>query len=217
VYRENVADIRRRAAGFGRSSEHIKAYASAVVIVGRDRDDAERKAAQYQRLSSAEGYLAHAGGGGIDLAAYPKDAVIADILAAENTASRDDSQSGRRFHEPGTTVGQALEAVTRFDRGPFVAIGSPTEVADAIEGWVRETDLDGFNLRQFLTPGTVEDFVEYVVPELQRRGLYREQYEESTFRERLFGEGHTRLFDEHPGARYRGGANLRAESVRVGA
>ncbi|GMA94172.1 hypothetical protein GCM10025881_09960 [Pseudolysinimonas kribbensis] len=82
------------------------------------------------------------------------------------------------------------------------------QVADAIEGWVRDTDLDGFNLRQFLTPGTAEDFVEYLVPELQRRGLYRTEYAESTFRERLYGAGNTRLFDRHPGARYRGGAHL---------
>ncbi|MCY7326769.1 MAG: 5,10-methylene tetrahydromethanopterin reductase, partial [Microbacteriaceae bacterium] len=108
-----------------------------------------------------------------------------------------------------TTVGQALEEVTRFDRGPFYVAGSPVEVADAIEGWVRDTGLDGFNLRQFLTPGTAEDFIEFVVPELQRRGLYRTAYEESTFRERLFGAGNARLFDGHHGARYRGGHNLR--------
>jgi hypothetical protein len=100
--------------------------------------------------------------------------------------------------------------VTRFDRGPFVAIGSPTEVAETIETWVNETGLDGFNLRQFLTPGTAEDFVEYVVPELQKRGLYREKYEESTYRERLFGAGNTRVFDSHPAAQFRGGAKLGA-------
>jgi hypothetical protein len=94
-----------------------------------------------------------------------------------------------------------------------VAVGTATEVADAIEGWVRETDLDGFNLRQFLTPGTAEDFVQYVVPELQRRGLYRTRYEESTLRERLFGAGNSRLFPEHRGARYRGGAHLDSDGV----
>lgn len=208
VYRENVADIRRRAVLEGRDPQHIKTYASAVIIVGKTREDAERKAEEYRQLSSAEGYLAHAGGGGIDLAAYPKNALIADILLAEAKAGRDTSQSGRRSYAEGTTVGQALEQVTRFDNSPFYVCGTPTEVADAIEGWVRDTDLDGFNLRQFLTPGTAEDFIEYVVPELQRRGLYRTKYEESTFRERLFGPGNARLFEEHYGARYRGGKNL---------
>ncbi len=208
VYRENIADIRRQAALQGRDPAHVKTYGSAVIIVGKDRAAAERKAEQFRELSRAEGYLAHAGGGGIDLAAYPREAKVSDILRAEARAGRDNAQSGRRFYPDDATVGQALDAVTRFDRDAFHVVGSPIEVADAIEGWVDATDIDGFNLRQFLTPGTAEDFIEYVVPELQRRGLYRTAYAESTFRERLFGAGNTRLFDEHHGARYRGGAHL---------
>jgi FMN-dependent oxidoreductase (nitrilotriacetate monooxygenase family) len=207
AYRENVADLRRLAGLNGRSRDHIKAFASAVVIVGRTHKDAQRKAEEYQRLSSAEGYLAHAGGGGIDLAAYRPEEVIDEILAREDRPGRDRQPSNRRY-PAGTTVGEALERVTRFDRGPFVAIGTASEVADEIERWVEVTDLDGFNLRQFLSPGTAEDFVEYVVPELQKRGRYRRSYEESTFRERLFGAGVTRLPDVHPAARYRLGANL---------
>jgi FMN-dependent oxidoreductase (nitrilotriacetate monooxygenase family) len=210
VIRANIADVRRRAVENGRRADHVKTFAGAVVIVAGTREAAEEKAEQYRALSRAEGYLAHAGGGGIDLARYPKDALISDILAAENRRGRD-SATDRRY-PAGSTVGDALAQVTRFDRGPFFAIGTPTEVADTIEGWVRDTDLDGFNLRQFLSPGTAEDFVEHVVPELQRRGLYRTSYQESTLRERLFGPGNTRLFPEHRGARYRGGANLDASS-----
>ncbi|WP_168915119.1 LLM class flavin-dependent oxidoreductase [Microcella flavibacter] len=208
VYRENVADIRRRAVEHGRRADDVKTYASAVVIVGRDTADAQEKASEFRRLSSPEGYLAHAGGGGIDLAAHPRDAIVDDIIAAEARAGRDNSQSGRRFHAPGTTVGEALDAVTAFDRNPFFVAGSAVEVADALERWTDETGLDGFNLRQFLTPGTAEDFIEHVIPELQRRGRYRTRYEESTFRERLFGPGAQRVPERHPAARYRGGANL---------
>lgn len=208
VYRENVADIRRRAVENGRAAADVRAYASAVIIVGRDRDDAERKAEEFRARSAPEGYLAHHGGGGIDLAAHPRDALVSDVLAQEARAGRDNAQSGRRFYTPGMTVGEALREVARFDRNPLYVAGSPVQVADAIERWVAETGLDGFNLRQFLTPGTAEDFVEYVVPELQRRGLYRTRYEETTLRERLFGAGRARLPDTHPAARFRGGANL---------
>ncbi|MCL3860265.1 LLM class flavin-dependent oxidoreductase [Actinotalea sp. K2] len=208
-YRSNVADLRRRAVANGRRAQDITAYAMAVVIVGKDKASAERKAEEYRRLSRAEGYLAHAGGGGIDLAAYPRDARIADILAAEDRPGRDRGRDSWRYGAK-ATVGEALDAVTRFDRGPFVVVGDASDAADAIEGWIAETDLDGFNLRQFLTPGTAQDFVEHVVPELQRRGLYRTSYEESTLRERLSGQGNVRLPDSHPAARYRGGANLRA-------
>jgi hypothetical protein len=68
---------------------------------------------------------------------------------------------------------------------------------------VAATGIDGFNLRQFVTPGTVEDFIEYVVPALQKRGLYREKYEQGTLREHLFGAGNARLPESHSGAGYR--------------
>jgi len=200
----SIADIKRRAIENGRADDAVRTLGSAVIIAGKTRADAERKAEEYERFSSAEGYLAHAGGGsGIDLAAYPPETLIADIAGS---ASRDAATASR--YAPGATVGDALKAVTRFDRGPFFALGTGEEIADAIESWVAATGIDGFNLRQFLTPGTLEDFVEYVVPELQKRGLYRTAYEASTLRENLFGAGRTRLPAEHYGARYRGGANL---------
>jgi FMN-dependent oxidoreductase (nitrilotriacetate monooxygenase family) len=205
-YRNNVADVRRRAELLGRRGDQIKAYGMAVIIVGKTREDAERKADEYRQFSRAEGYLAHAGGGGIDLAAYPREALVSDIIEAENRPGRGKLEDASRYY--GKTVGESLDAVSRFDRPPFFAIGTPTEVVDTIQRWVEETDLDGFNLRQFVTPGTAEDFIELVVPELQKRGLYRTKYEDGTLRERLFGQGNARIAAEHPAAQYRGGRNL---------
>jgi len=203
-FAHSIADIKNLAAENGRGDDAIRALGSAVLIAGRTHAEAERKAEDFERLSSAEGYLAHAGGGsGIDLAAYPPETRIADIAGS---ASRDSATATR--YAPGATVGDALKAVKRFDRGPFFALGTGAEIADAIEGWVRDTGIDGFNLRQFVTPGTLEDFVEHVVPELQKRGLYRTSYPSSTLRENLFGTGRRRLPESHHGARYRGGANL---------
>jgi FMN-dependent oxidoreductase (nitrilotriacetate monooxygenase family) len=203
-FRSSIADIHSLAQRNGRQAGSIRTLGSAVIIAGKTRDAAIRTAEEFERMSSAEGYLAHAGGGsGIDLAAWPPETRIADILPA---ASHDSATSKR--YAPGETVGDALRQVTRFDRGPFYAVGTGADVANAIERWVAATGIDGFNLRQFLTPGTVEDFVEYVVPELQKRGLYRTSYEPGTLRERLFGPGEARLPASHHGARYRGGAGL---------
>lgn len=203
-FRSTIEDIHQRAERFGRARGSVKTLASAVLICGRTREEAYRKAAEFERMSSAEGYLAHAGGGsGIDLAGYPPQTLISDITSS---TARDAATSAR--YAPGQTVGDALRQVTRFDRGPLYAVGTGADVAEAIEGWVAATGIDGFNLRQFVTPGTVEDFVEFVVPELQKRGLYRLAYDPGTLRERLFGPGHARLDDTHPGARYRGGAAL---------
>ncbi len=202
-FRANIADIRSRAERLGRGPDAVRTLASAVLIPGRTRAAAQEVAEEFARFSSAEGYLAHSGGGsGIDLSAYPPETLISDIPL---TAGRDASTSAR--YAPGATVADALRQVTRFDRGPFFALGTGEEIADQIEGWARDTGIDGFNLRQFLTPGTVEAFVEYVVPALQKRGLYREGYDDDTLRGRLFG--HEQLGDEHPARRYRGGAHLR--------
>ncbi|WP_227497376.1 LLM class flavin-dependent oxidoreductase [Planctomonas psychrotolerans] len=197
----SIADIKGLAERNGRGPDAVRTLGSAVLIAGRTRSEAERRAAEYETLASAEGYLAHAGGGsGIDLAAYPPETPMSDVLASIG-AGRDASTAAR--YAPGSTVGDALRAVTRFDRGPFFAMGTGDDIADAIDGWVRDTGIDGFNLRQFTTPGTVENFVEYVVPALQERGLYRTAYEPGTLRERLFGEGVARLPAAHPGAAHR--------------
>ena len=73
--------------------------------------------------------------------------------------------------------------------GP-VAVGcSPATIADELERWVAEADVDGFNLAYAITPGTFVDFIDLVVPELQRRGLVWEDYAGNTLRESVYGPG----------------------------
>jgi alkanesulfonate monooxygenase len=85
-----------------------------------------------------------------------------------------------------------------------VVVGSPEEVADELIAWVEETDVDGFNLAYAATPETFADFVDLVVPELQRRGRYKLDYARGTLREKLYGPGRARLGADHPAARFRG-------------
>ncbi|RBN37881.1 5,10-methylene tetrahydromethanopterin reductase, partial [Priestia megaterium] len=81
-----------------------------------------------------------------------------------------------------------------------VAVGTPAQIADEMEKWIDETDVDGFNIAYAVSPGTFEDFVEYVVPLLQERGLVRKEYESGSFRKNLFG--YDQLPDHHPGRQY---------------
>jgi hypothetical protein len=83
-----------------------------------------------------------------------------------------------------------------------VVVGSPETVADEMQRWVDVADIDGFNLAYAITPGTFEDLVELVVPELRRRGVLPDAYEGETLRETLYGKGQVRFRDDHPGARY---------------
>lgn len=73
------------------------------------------------------------------------------------------------------------------------------EPSGEMEHFVRETGVDGFSVGQVVQPGTLRDFVDLVVPELQRRGLAQTEYAEGTYREKLFGEG-PRLAQNHPGS-----------------
>ncbi len=82
-------------------------------------------------------------------------------------------------------------------------MGAPEQIADALIEWVEATDIDGFNLAYAVTPESFEDFVELVVPELQRRGIYKRDYRPGTLREKLFGAGRARLVPPHPAARFR--------------
>ena len=75
-------------------------------------------------------------------------------------------------------------------------------MADRLQEWVQDTDIDGFNLAYILAHQTFEDVVEFVVPELQRRDVYQTEYTEGTLREKLFGQGPL-LPENHRGASFR--------------
>lgn len=83
-----------------------------------------------------------------------------------------------------------------------MVVGTPEQLVDIFQEWV-QAGVDGFNLAYAITPGTFEDFVEGVVPVLQKRGLMQKEYQEGTLREKLFGRGRARLLAPHPAAQYR--------------
>ena len=87
-------------------------------------------------------------------------------------------------------------------------VGSPQTVADALAGWMRETDIDGFNLTRLVAHESLR-LVDLVVPELQSRGIYKEDYAPGTLREKLFGAG-AAAAGSHPAASHRPGAPVEA-------
>jgi long-chain alkane monooxygenase len=190
---DHIRDVRTKAALHGRNPDAIKFLVGVAVIVGKTREQAEAKYAEFRRLRSIDGHLAF-DRAAIDWTRYAPDARVADVLDREVT----------RRHPPERTVGEILGRVGGYWRSPLFLVGAPEEIADALEKLVDDSGADGVNLRQFLTPGTAQDFIDLVVPELRRRGRYRESYTDGeTFRERLFGLGSSRLLDTHPGSRYR--------------
>jgi long-chain alkane monooxygenase len=200
VLKEYVRDIRQRAAKFGRDPASLLFFNLFTVIVAPTESEAKAKHDEYRSYVSYDGALALVSGWtGIDFGKYHPDDRIEYI---ENDAVQSATES-LTTSDPDKiwTVREVANWVGIGGLGPLV-VGSPGQVADAMQGWVDETDVDGFNLAYAVTHESFRDFADLVVPELQRRGVYKEEYRPGTLREKLFGRG-AHLPEEHPGASYR--------------
>ncbi|GAB7539933.1 LLM class flavin-dependent oxidoreductase [Burkholderia sp. 3C] len=196
-----VAALRRQAAEAGRDPASLKIFMGVTVIVGRTEAEAREKYAEYARYASPEAGLAHfSAGAGIDYAGLDLD----DELAANGSPKpRGIESSVQRVTDgrQGFTVRDLLGQMALGGRYATI-VGDPVQVADALTGWIDDTDIDGFNLARTVTPESYEDFIDLVIPELQARGRYKTAYEAGTLREKLFG-GAATLPPTHAGAAYR--------------
>ena len=200
-FKKAADGMRSAAVRHGRLRDDVKFIAMAGVIVGRTEEEAYDKWRLYQQHASLDGILAHSSLP-VDLTAFPRDITVAEALRRADV-----SPSTVPFLPLERTVGQALDFISGSRDDRFLAVGTPKQVADAIEGWLDEDGLDGINLRQYHSFDTARDFAELVVPELRKRGRLPEAGgAPTTLRKRLFGDD--RLPDRHIAARYRGGANL---------
>ncbi|MCP3722941.1 LLM class flavin-dependent oxidoreductase [Paraburkholderia sp. CNPSo 3272] len=208
LLRDYVADVRRQAALAGRDAGKLLIYNLVTVIVDETDAKAQARFEEYQRHVSYDGSLVFMSGWtGIDFGQYlPTDTVKRVQTNAIHSAVE---------HLSGGDTAWTIEALAKWGgiggMGP-VFVGSPTTIADILQEWVEETGVDGFNLAYALAHETFEHVVEYLVPELQRRGVYPREYAPGTLREKLFGGG-ARLPDEHPAARYRDIERVKRESA----
>ncbi len=196
-----VKDIRRRAAEAGRDPRDLRIYTMMTVVTDSTREAALEKFRDYQRYVSTEGALTlMSGWTGIDFAALPRHEPVKFQGANAMTSALE----AFTIADPGRawTVDEIARHAGIGGRGPVI-VGSYNDVADEFEDWIRETDVDGFNLAYALTPETFSDIADLVVPELRRRGLYKSAYAPGTLREKLYGPGRSRLPASHPAARVR--------------
>ena len=193
-----VDDIRAGAVQQGRQATDILAFVGATVIVGETDALAEAKFADYCRYASGEAALVHASASlGIDLDAYAMDE---PIRMAETQAIASNVEALARS-VPVMTKRKLLERMPLGSRQQPM-VGSPARIADELLGWIEEADVDGFILSRSVTPECFVDFIDLVVPELQRRGAYKTAYTPGTLRAKLFDAG-DRLPPTHPAAAHR--------------
>ncbi|MCC2974277.1 LLM class flavin-dependent oxidoreductase [Massilia sp. IC2-476] len=196
-----VDSVRAARQAEGRDPEQLLVYAQALVITGATEAEARARLSEYQRHVDVEAALALLSGWtGVDFARHHLDDTIEYIdtdAGRSALASLSTVDPERRW-----TVREAAQFIGLGGRGPLI-VGDGAQVADQLEHWLDETGVDGFNLAYALPLEDMRGVVEHVVPELRRRGRYREQEDEgSTLRERLLGAG-ARLAPDHPGRQVR--------------
>ena len=182
------SDLHQRLARHGRAPDTLKIFPGVSPIVGRTASEAEEKHEQLLELvdpHSALKQLSFLLDLGIDLAALPLDAPVplpAQIPGTERHKSRQQLVLDL-IHRERPTVGQLLR--TLGAGGHRLLVGTPAQIVDELAAWYHEGAADGFNILFSHLPGGVDDFVDLVVPELQRQGLFRQRYEGATLRENL--------------------------------
>jgi len=198
ILKQYVRDIRTQAAANGRDPSKLLIFNLVTVIVDETDAKAQAKFEEYQRYTSYDGSLVFMSGWtGIDFGQYAPTELVRHVETNAITSAVEHLAHGGKAW--------SIDELARFGGigglGP-VFVGSPTTVADILQEWAEETDTDGFNLAYAVAHETFEDVVEYLVPELQRRGVYQKEYQPGTLRQKLFGAGDL-LPDNHQAAQYR--------------
>ncbi|KAF2014039.1 putative dibenzothiophene desulfurization enzyme A [Aaosphaeria arxii CBS 175.79] len=200
-----VANIRATAAALGRDPQSIKIFAVITPIIGRTEEEAQAKYQEALNYTSTEGGLTfYSGNAGIDLSQYDLDKVITpeDVTVDGRIHSLVNSLKYHGNDLPAWTPRNIGKLISIGGNGP-VPVGSVERVADIFEEWMDVADLDGFNVGYVTTPGSFEDLVDLLIPELRRRGRYAPKGEPVTLREKVFGKGQSRLRDDHVGSKYK--------------
>jgi len=180
--RSFYADIKRRLPKAGRSADEVLVMPGLMAIVGDTRSEAEDKLAKLQALLDPLVGLASLYDRMGDLSEYDVDGPVPEPV---DPAFRSRAMVMYELAKSkGYTIRQLYELMA-VGRGHRMVVGSPYDIADEMQEWFETGAADGFNIIPTHLPAGIDDFVTMVVPELQRRGLFRTEYEGRTLRENL--------------------------------
>jgi FMN-dependent oxidoreductase (nitrilotriacetate monooxygenase family) len=178
------ADVKGRMPAAGRDPDHLKIMPGLGVMVAPTRQQAQDQWQELQDLIHPDvgvallsKYIAW------DLRGLDVDGPVPLVPQDRGAPTRSELLSETARAE-GLTIRQLYQRIAG-GRGHFQVIGSPMDVADVMEEWLVSRAADGFNVIPPFFPNSLDAFVDLVVPELQRRGLYRTRYEGATLREHL--------------------------------
>ena len=177
------ADVKGRLERYGRERDHLKILPGAFVVVGETLDEAREKRALLDTFVHAESGIASLSIAlGHDVSRFDLDGPLPDI--PESNASRSARQRVVDWaREENLTVRQLAQRVGGYSG--LEMVGTPESIADEMEQWLVQEGSDGFNVMFPFLPAGVDDFALKVVPELQRRGIFRREYTGETLRDHL--------------------------------
>lgn len=181
------ADVKGRLSQYGRNPDDLKIMPGVFPIIGRTEAEADEKQALLEELIPQEAGISLLSNLiSFDLSPYPVDGPLPDLPQLEQV-----NGGKSRFkllkdlaEREGLTIRKLYQRIAGA-RGHREIKGTPVQIADQLEDWFVNGAADGFNIMPPYLPGGLDDFVDLVVPELQRRGLFRTEYQGETLRENL--------------------------------
>jgi FMN-dependent oxidoreductase (nitrilotriacetate monooxygenase family) len=177
------ADVKGRMDRLGRRRDHMKILPGCFVVVGATEAEAKAKRAKLDSLvhyANAIGSLSMALG--VDASRFDPDGPLPET--PETEASKSGRERAIRLaRRENLTVRQLAQRLGGY--AGLAMVGTPAMIADQMQEWLETEACDGFNVMFPYLPGGLEDFVDLVVPELQRRGIFRRDYEGAMLRENL--------------------------------
>jgi len=177
------ADITRRMIENGRDPDHLKILPAAFVVVGDTIEQAQAKRDHLDSLVHYDsGIHSLSGTLGHDVSGYDPDGPLPDIPETNASKSARERVIAVARHK-NLTIRELAARVGSYSGLAFV--GTPSSIADEMEEWLKTRGSDGFNIMFPYLPAGLDDFVDRVVPELQRRGIFRTEYEGTTLRDHL--------------------------------
>ncbi|MFB9273737.1 LLM class flavin-dependent oxidoreductase [Cohnella cellulosilytica] len=179
-------EVKSKAEQYGRKRDEVFILPGLVPLVGRTSEEARAKYRELNGLLVTNYDLAPLSARiGIDLSSYPLDGPLPDLSLSSlpGNEARGFVELARRAEgRENITVRELFHYFAATSRGHLLIVGDPEQIADQMEEWFVREAADGFNICPPYMPGGLDLFLDLVVPVLQRRGLFRTEYEADTFR-----------------------------------
>ncbi|AQL40267.1 LLM class flavin-dependent oxidoreductase [Pseudomonas syringae] len=180
------ADIKGRLSAYGRDADSLKVMPGVFIVVAETEALAKQKFESFQDLIEPQVGVALLGRmlGNFDLSGYPLDGPLPELPLTDSGQRSRQKLLTELADQEHLTLAQLGRRIAG-GRGHYSLIGTPAQIADELQTWFEHGAADGFNVLVPHLPGGLEDVAQLLVPELQRRGLFRTEYEGTTLRENL--------------------------------